>query len=278
MHQSKKEILTKSVNLLLSLCASSSAVQLYALMMLRLTALQSSISSDENIVNRVLQEVSLKLMSTHEETTTSTTSTAAAMSKREIAMQSMSWCVLSNTLGKAERYHHNSLSSSAIIQDLADRAIIDISLTKPVEIRQSAAAFLYNLTFFLTDSKQPSSDTTTTSTSGDHDNELDDVIVSILCGVFADLSSDTDCTTLLRRLLVVGKIIIIPQRNIANGSAINDEHDDNGHTVKVNETASSLLVEIGFLDDVVAVLEMDDLSENHKLLAEEIVEVLKAVA
>jgi hypothetical protein len=133
------------------------------------------------------------------------------------AAKSMAWCTLSNLYGVSHSYlaHQDlDLSVEAAIRDLT---------TSRVEVRQAAAAFLYNVTLVISNREK---------------DEMDDVTVSLLCACLDGIGQETDATCQLRRLIVAAKLV-----------------KPNNKDANVNVTSKSLVTDLGFgdaLHDLVA--------------------------
>jgi len=204
------------------------------------------------------------------------------LEKRKSSLRSMSWCVLSNAIGSwyctstislKNKEGMKILNDSSFAQNLVDLAIIDASKVeegeentveksqniKSAEVRQCACAFLYNFTLFMSSVVKDGN-----NIANDNDAPvIPDIIVAILCGVAEGLTEDKDSLCLMRRLLVIGKILV------TNESGKKGEMSSN--------PVASLLVDIGYLDALVSLTEKKaGLSETH-LLAKEIVDVINVI-
>ena len=104
------------------------------------------------------------------------------------AARSMAWCTLSNAYGTLP-----SLITS--LESCVESAMGDLSIgDQPrVEVRQAAAAFLYNVSLERSDCENA--------------DELPDLRVSLLCACLDAVASETDDTCRLRRLVVAAKIV-----------------------------------------------------------------------
>jgi hypothetical protein len=124
------------------------------------------------------------------------------------ASRSMAWCTLSNAYGTC------STSIGALLLETAvEAAMGDMAPDSRLEVRQAAAAFLYNV--ILVEGPRGS-------------EELPDLVVSMLCGCLDGLSLETDATTKMRRLLVAARIVKPCE--------------------SVNPSAKSLVIDLGFSD------------------------------
>ncbi len=99
----------------------------------------------------------------------------------------MAWCTLSNLYGVSDLY-----LSEPELELSVEAAIRDLSSASRVEVRQAAAAFLYNVTLVL--SKQEK-------------EEMNDVTVSLVCACLDGIGQETDATCQLRRLVVAAKLV-----------------------------------------------------------------------
>lgn len=103
------------------------------------------------------------------------------------AARSMAWCTLSNAYG-------TSSTSVISLETVVEAAMGDIVPDSRVEVRQAAAAFLYNVSLV-------------EGPLGAKAEELPDLVVSMFCGCLDGLSLETDATTRMRRLLVAARIV-----------------------------------------------------------------------
>ena len=120
----------------------------------------------------------------------------------------MAWCALSNVMGSN---NPPKLDLAPII----DQALSDCDCSKDKALRQSSAAFLYNVSFCLT--KEASGD-----------GELSESDMSILLGALENLQEETDVETAKRLYMATGQIL------------------------KSNASAVSLVNELGLMDGDVA--------------------------
>ena len=109
-----------------------------------------------------------------------------------------------------------------------DRALYDCGASKDggsTSLRQSAAAFLYNASLYLTlkVDRNGDIDTTTVELSEDH--------MSILLGCLEQIQDETDVTTLQRLLMAAGSFLKSP---------------------KLGKIAATLVNELGLLDENLA--------------------------
>lgn len=131
--------------------------------------------------------------------------------------RSMAWCTLSNA--------YRMIPSSLIpLDDIVEAAMMDLSPESQPrsEVRQSAAAFLYNVAHQQSPLADPTSE------------ELPDLLVSLLCGSLDGIVEDPDATTRLRRLLVAGRIV----------------RPGSSETVVNNAAAKSLVMDLGFTEAI----------------------------
>lgn len=113
--------------------------------------------------------------------------------------RAMAWCVLSNFIGSG----HKIDTTSKFFQSVTDMALQDLHIENQdrVEVRQSAAAFLYNAVLHMY------SDSSSNLKNDKEDVELEDLVVSLLCGTLESIANESDATTKTRTLLVLGKVI-----------------------------------------------------------------------
>jgi hypothetical protein len=102
------------------------------------------------------------------------------------AARSMAWCTLSNAYGTS------STTSILALETAVEAAMGDMVPDSRVEVRQAAAAFLYNV--ILAEGPRGL-------------EELPDLVVSMLCGCLDGMSLEIDATTKMRRLLVAARIV-----------------------------------------------------------------------
>ena len=108
------------------------------------------------------------------------------------SVRSMAWCVLSNYIGTSTTDTFCKIENK-FLTNLTEVALQDLSMER-VEIRQSTAAFLYNLILLYYPTAKC-------------EDELNDGAVNLLCGSLEDIDTEADETVKLRRLLVCGKIL-----------------------------------------------------------------------
>jgi hypothetical protein len=166
--------------------SSSSTILTFALMMLRLIVLARGVPAALKMPT--LEWIATQLTLKEEDET---------LRIRSVPAKSMAWCVWSNALavhGFADWMMQGE--SSATMESLTQSAIRDLQHAR-VELRQAASCFLYNyhttVTMSLPKSNIP--------------DELDDATVSLLCAMLESVDRESDETTQLRRLLVVGRIL-----------------------------------------------------------------------
>jgi len=164
----------------------------FALMLLRLVMLYPPKNlSETSSFRQCIEWVQLQLS----QNGTSALTTPAA--------RSMAWCTLSNA-------HGTCLITIDSVEASVESAMGDLSCEEQprVEVRQAAAAFLYNVSLV----------------EGLEDKEeLHDVLVSLLCACLDGLSSETDDTCKLRRLVIAAKIVKPGDSvNAAAKSLVND--------------------------------------------------------
>lgn len=145
----------------------------FALMLLRVVVLQST--GEEESVKKCLQWIESQLRQSEEESPPLKTHAA----------RSMAWLTLANAA---------SLSWYTAVGSM-EAAFADWTLDSQPrpEVRQAAAAFLYNQVLLPT---------------AQADDELSDDRVSLLCASLESILEETDATTRLRRLLVAARILV----------------------------------------------------------------------
>jgi len=175
------------------------------------------------------------------------------------ALKAMAWCVLSNAIGSFSSTESATAARGVVHWDeYIDAAIGELSGENRVEIRQSAAAFLYNLMLYV-NNKLCSSNVGASATEAVlGDSQVSDLHVMILCGVLEGLVEETDSTVLTRKLLTVGKIV----RNAnTDGNGHGNGHGNGGQELPkdgnasgsglgINDIAASLVVDLGYVDAI----------------------------
>jgi hypothetical protein len=146
--------------------------------------------------------------------------------KLSLANQSMAFCVLSNGIGSQSNvssWMKSNEEDSEILLQLIDVALrscdptVDGASTTPhVSLRQSAAAFLYNLARRLGEG------------DGDRTEEITEATMSILIGCIENIADEKDSTTLKRRYLCIGQLL---------------------RSKKFGKTVSGLVRDLGMVDD-----------------------------
>ena len=121
---------------------------------------------------------------------------------------SMAWCVLSNAMGSNNPPNFD-------LAPIIDQALSDCDCSKDKALRQSSAAFIYNVSRCLT--KEASSD-----------GELSEGDMSILLGALENLQEEPDAETAKRLYMATGQIL------------------------KSNASAVSLVNELGLMDGEIA--------------------------
>lgn len=155
------------------------------------------------------------------------------------AARSMAWCTLSNAYG-------TSSTSITSLETAVEAAMGDMVPDSRVEVRQAAAAFLYNVSLV-------------EGPLGANAEELPDLVVSMLCGCLDGLSLETDATTKMRRLLVAARIVK-PSESI-------------------NASAKSLANDLGFADvlhELAASAKAIGDANNVQKLASELIAILES--
>ncbi|KAL7511756.1 hypothetical protein ACHAXN_008713 [Cyclotella atomus] len=126
--------------------------------------------------------------------------------KLSLANQSLGFCVLSNAIGSNNNVpswmRSDGGEDSELFLQLIDVALkscdptLDGARTTPhVSLRQSAAAFLYNVSRILAEG------------DGDGTHELTESTMSILIGCIENIADEKDVTTLKRRYLCIGQLL-----------------------------------------------------------------------
>ena len=103
------------------------------------------------------------------------------------ASKSMAWCVLSNNFGSHPELDNN-------LEEICTSAMSCIAKEQPLEVRQSASAFLYNVALI----QSP--------LMSEH-NELPDLLVMLLFGALEGLDDELDTITKVRRLLCAARLV-----------------------------------------------------------------------
>jgi hypothetical protein len=138
------------------------------------------------------------------------------------SLNSMAWCVLSNAIGSSVP------PDWYVFAGVVDRALYDCGASKDgksTSLRQSAAAFLYNASLYLTLKLDRNGDIDTNCV------ELSEDHMSILLGCLEQLQDETDVTTLQRLLMASGSFLKSPT---------------------LSKTAANLVNELGLLDESLA--------------------------
>jgi len=232
----------------------------FALMLLRIVVLRSSASSSS--LDQSIEWLQTQLVNTGStSTTTADTNDSNHNTDRPLltsaASRSMAWLATSNVVAT------RPLSFQA---DWADAALVDLSHARP-EVRQAASAVLYNgvLLRFLPSPPSPSRTAAAAVASrndGDEkedEEEVSDTVVSILCSVLERVGEETDATTQLRELLILGRIL-------------QPVHHPSG----TYHAAKRLVVDLG-LSDALAQLVSDTTtsSQDCQKLASELLQILQ---
>ena len=155
------------------------------------------------------------------------------------AARSMAWCTLSNAYG-------TSSTSVISLETAVEAAMADIVPDSRIEVRQAAAAFLYNVSLV-------------EGHHGAQAEDLPDLVVSMMCGCLDGLSLETDANTKMRRLLVAAHIIKPSE--------------------SVNASARSLANDLGFADalhELVASTNATGDTEDVQKLATELIAILES--
>lgn len=171
----------------------------YALMLLRLVVLKQPIDGEGT--------------SSTTQTTYQTVTNLLFDNKQTNAVRSMVWCVLSNAIG-------SNVPPYNFIQ-VIDQALSDCDSSKDVSLRQSAAAYLYNSSRYLTIDND----------IGDESSDLSEGMMSILLGCLEHLQEESDVTTMQRIYMSIGQFM---------------------KSSKYGQTAISLVRDLGLYDGDIA--------------------------
>jgi hypothetical protein len=244
-------------------------VTLYLLLILRLVVLDSC-ERIGTIPYSVMEWMARKMESDSEDGSGWKTSSA----------RSLAWCVLSNAIATTTITDATTTNAttkngtselevgSSIQQRLVDAAICDLIIRKnqsKVEVRQAASTYLYNFVLWQQKQQPPSRHPNDDENhDGDHDIVvLDDTSVSILCSnIDGSIMEEIDPTTRLRRLLVVGRILIptkkkTKKRKTGSGIITDTETTTTNPPPPfsiVNTMAQSLACDVGFDDNTLLLL------------------------
>jgi hypothetical protein len=207
---------TSSLGILLGLLqkdGTSSTILTFTLMIIRLVVLvariveQPSSSSRGGDVQPTLEWIAMQLVSLPPPDVDHETLLRISSS---VPAKSMAWCVWSNAMAVHGIVEWMTMKSQeATLESLTECAIRDLQHAR-VEMRQAASCFLYNyyttvVVVGVTSIQKQLDDSSSTTTTTP--NELDDATVSLLCAMLEGVDSESDATTQLRRLLVVGRIL-----------------------------------------------------------------------
>ena len=202
----------------------------YALMLLRLGMLKHESNGmqcydDYKSLMLVLsQTIQLMAKLVHDENDTSA------------ANRAMAWCVLSNAIGSSAPHNwhvaaftlgdseeddfggsgdHDRSACGFSFNQILDRALNDCdsskdssSNTSQSSLRQSAVAFLYNSSRYLTIDGDVGTSKFEGGDDVDEAIELSESMVSILLGCVEHLQTENDATTMLRLYMTVGQMLI----------------------------------------------------------------------
>ena len=175
----------------------------FALMLLRLVVLRQPSSSDDEILDN---ESSIKLVSSLLLDDDKATN---------LATRSMAWCVLSNAAGSTNpppclspsgNNTHETLLPliDAALSDCNPPSSTDVStLQSNISLRQSASAFLYNVSRSLAGSNSANNN------AGDNsgNEELSEATMAILIGCLENIGEEKDAMTLTRRCMCLGQLL-----------------------------------------------------------------------
>jgi len=226
----------------------------FILMLIRLAVL--------NVKNGDILIPSMEVIKNNFITSSSSSSSSSSMTatNTNTALKSMAWCVLSNAIGSFGSEENATAARGGVHWDeYIDAAIGELSGENRVEIRQSAAAFLYNFMLYLNKvCSSKNDDDASTNEAAIGDSQVSDLHVMILCGVLEGLVEETDTTVLTRKLLIVGKVVS-NNTNAAenghghgNGNGHESPKDGNasGSGLGINDIAASLVVDLGYIDAI----------------------------
>ena len=170
----------------------------FALMLLRLLVLKQPLDADTSACK--------------EDRSQSTQLVAKLLIEEKLSSMaacSMAWCVLSNAIGSTQPPDWNvSVENDGYnFNQVVDRALSDSDPSKDgasspshVSLRQSAAAFLYNSSRYLTNNNGE-------SVSGGATADPSEGMMSILLGCLEHLSEETDVTVMQRLYMAVGQLL-----------------------------------------------------------------------
>jgi len=213
---------------------ATTTTRMYALMLLRIVLLRctdNDTATTDSLLSPCIDWLSTELANNSDNGTSSKLGDS-------VAARSMAWLAASNAV--AVLPDAVSSSSSRII----DAAIRDASHERP-EVRQAASAFLYNAVL-----RMPLDD----------NNDVSDTVVSILCALLETVADETDATTRLRKLLILGRIFQ------PRGSGAQPH----------NEAAKQLAVDLGLLDVLEPLVAATAQDDDCKTLASELVLILQS--
>ncbi|KAL9183818.1 hypothetical protein ACHAXT_004674 [Thalassiosira profunda] len=175
----------------------------------------------------VLRQPADKATATSEESTQSGQLVASLIIEEKLsslANRSMAWCVLSNAVGSAQPPNWKDVEGHTLIQ-VIEKALSDCDPSKDgasspthASLRQSAAAFLYNSSIYLT-------------VASDESGDMSDCMMSILLGCLEHIHEQKDATTIQRMYMAVGQLL---------------------KSKEFGETAVELVKDLGLLDGEIA--------------------------
>ncbi|KAL7520198.1 hypothetical protein ACHAWX_004944 [Stephanocyclus meneghinianus] len=172
--------------------------------------------------------------------------------KLSLSNQCMAFCVLSNAIGSNNEVptwtrNENGRGESDFFLQVIDQAlrccdptVMGSSSSGHVSLRQSAAAFLYNVARKLAEGKS----------EGDRESDgLSEATMSILIGCIENIGEEKDVTTLKRRFLCLGQLLKSPSFGKAAASLAGDLGlvDDGFCISTTNEEVNYLAKEVASL-------------------------------
>mmetsp|Transcript_6110 Transcript_6110/g.9362 ORF Transcript_6110/g.9362 Transcript_6110/m.9362 type:complete len:600 (+) Transcript_6110:37-1836(+) len=166
------------------------------------------------------------------------------------AARSMLWCTASNVYGKDATYIKS-------VESVVEAAMVDLSPESQsrVEVRQAAAAFLYNVAHSQSQPCRRPSPANNEAMKPPplpppppplQDDELSDLTVSLICGALDGIREEKDETVLVRRLLIAGKLI-------RSSSNPNYTLEGGGKGVS-SSPVQDLVVNLGFMDGLSSII------------------------
>jgi hypothetical protein len=155
-----------------------------------------------------------------------------------IASRSMAWCVLGNAIGSIESPDLIVFADSDDhnLMQIVDKALHDcgsLKDTSTIPLRQSAGAFLYNASRYLT-----SEGVSNGEVENDGGAELSEEEMAILLGCLENLQDEIDSTSMQRLLMATGELLKSHRfgktaANLVNDLGLLDENIGNGKGLHV---------------------------------------------